>query len=46
VSTESINRSRNRFVDAGKAAMEDGMPAKATARGSLVVRRQRAGIQS
>jgi transposase len=26
VSTESINRWRNRFVDAGKAAMEDGMP--------------------
>ena len=26
VSTESINRWRNRFVDVGKAAMEDGMP--------------------
>ncbi len=26
VSTESINRWRNRFADAGKAAMEDGMP--------------------
>lgn len=26
VSAESINRWRNRFVDAGKAAMEDGMP--------------------
>ena len=26
VSTESINRWRNRFVDSGKAAMEDGMP--------------------
>jgi transposase-like protein len=29
VSAESINRWRNRFVDAGKAAMEDGMPGKA-----------------
>jgi transposase len=28
VSTESINRWRNRFVDAGRAAMEDGMPAR------------------
>jgi transposase len=26
VSAESINRWRNRFVDAGKAALEDGMP--------------------
>jgi len=41
VSAESINRWRNRFVDAGKAAMEDGMPGKAGSRGSLVERRQR-----
>ena len=45
VSTESINRWRNRFVDAGKAAMEDGMPGKPGARGSLTERRQRAEIQ-
>lgn len=38
VSTESINRWRNRFVDAGKTAMEDGMPGKAGSRGSLVER--------
>jgi transposase len=44
-SAESINRWRNRFVDAGKAAMEDGMPGKAGSRGSLVERRQRAEIQ-
>ena len=31
--------------DAGKAAMEDGMPGKAGSRGSLVERRQRAEIQ-
>jgi transposase-like protein len=36
VSTESINRRRNRFVDAGKAAMEDGMPGKPGARGRLI----------
>jgi transposase len=35
----------NRFVDAGKAAMEDGMPGNAGARGSLIERRQRAEIQ-
>ena len=45
VSTESINRWRNRFVDAGKAVMEDGMPGKSGARGSLVERRQPAEIQ-
>jgi transposase len=45
VSAESINRWRNRFVDAGKAALEDGMPGKAGSRGSLVERRQRAEIQ-
>ena len=45
VSAESINRWRNRFVDAGKAAMEDGMPGKAGSRGSLVEGRQRAEIQ-
>jgi transposase len=45
VSTESINRWRNRFVDAGRAATEDGMPGKAGARSSLVERRQRAEIQ-
>jgi transposase len=45
VSAESINRWRNRFVDAGKAAMEDGMPGKASSRGSLVERRHRAEIQ-
>ena len=45
VSAESINRWRNRFVDAGKAAMEDGMPGKAGSRGSQVERRQRAEIQ-
>jgi transposase len=45
VSAESINWWRNRFVDAGKAAMEDGMPGKAGSRGSLVERRQRAEIQ-
>ena len=45
VSAESINRWRNRFVDAGKAAMKDGMPGKAGSRGSLVERRQRAEIQ-
>jgi transposase len=39
------HRWRNRFVDAGSAAMEDGMPGKAGARGSLVERRQRAEIQ-
>jgi transposase-like protein len=38
VSTESIDRWRNPFVDAGKAAMVDGMPSKAGARGSLVER--------
>ncbi len=42
VSAESINRWRNRFVDAGKAAMEDGMPGKAGSRGNQVERRQRA----
>lgn len=31
VSAESINRWRNRFVDAGKAAMEDGMPGRPAA---------------
>lgn len=31
VSAESINRWRNRFVDAGKAAMEDGMPERPAA---------------
>lgn len=45
VSAESINRWRNRFGDAGKAAMEDGMLGKAGSRGSLVERRQRAEIQ-
>lgn len=46
VSTESINRWRNRFVDAGKAAMEDGMPGgKGNGRGNFVERRQRAEIQ-
>jgi transposase len=45
VSTESINRWRNRFVDAGRAATEDGMPGKAGAHSSLVERRQRAEIQ-
>jgi transposase len=45
VSAASINRWRNRFVDAGKAALEDGMPGKAGSRGSLVERRQRAEIQ-
>jgi transposase len=45
VSTESINRWRNRFVDAGKAAMENGMPGNAGALGSLVERRRRAEIQ-
>jgi transposase len=45
VSAESINRWRNRFVGAGKAGMEDGMPGKAGSRGSLVERRQRAEIQ-
>ena len=45
VSTESINRWRNRFVDGGKAAMEDGMPGMAGARGGLIERRQRAEIQ-
>jgi transposase len=45
VSAESINRWRNRFVDAGKAAMGDGMPGKAGSRGSLPERRQRAEIQ-
>jgi transposase len=44
-STGSINPWRNRFIDAGKAAMEDGMPGKAGVRGSLVERRQRAEIQ-
>ena len=37
VSTESINRWRNRFVDAGKAAMEDGI---------LAVRAPAAGTSS
>ncbi len=41
VLAESINQWRNRFVEAGKAAMEDGMPGKAGSRGSLVERRQR-----
>ncbi len=46
VSTELINRWRNRFVDAGKAAMEDGMPGgKGAGRGNFVERRQRAEIQ-
>jgi transposase len=45
VPAESINRWRNRFVDAGKAAMGDGMPGKAGSRGSLLERRQRAEIQ-
>ncbi len=45
VSTESINRWRNRFIDAGNAAMEDGMPGRAGARSSLLERRQRAEIQ-
>jgi transposase len=45
VSAESINRGRNRFVDAGRAALEDGMPGKAGSRGSLVERRQGAEIQ-
>jgi transposase-like protein len=41
VSTESINRWRNRFVDAGKAAMEDGMPGgKGAGRGNFVERRR------
>jgi transposase len=45
VSAESINPWRNRFIDAGRAAMEDGMPGGGGARGSLVERRQRAEIQ-
>jgi transposase-like protein len=40
VSAESINRWRNRFVDAGKAAMEDGMPGKAGSRGSRAAGRE------
>jgi transposase len=46
VSAESINRWRNWSVDAGQAAMEDGMPGKAGSRGSLVERRQRGEIES
>jgi transposase len=43
VSTESINRWRNRFVD---AAMEDGMPGgKGNGRSNFLERRQRAEIQ-
>ncbi len=46
VSTESINRWRNRFVDAGKAAMEHGLPCgKGAGRGNFVERWQRAEIQ-
>ena len=45
MSAASINRWRNRFVDAGKAAMADGMSGKAGSRGSLVERTQRAEIQ-
>ena len=36
---------RNRFIDAGKAAKEDGTPGKAGARVSLIERCQRAEIQ-
>jgi transposase len=32
VSAESFDRLRNRFVDVGMAAMEDGMPGKAGSR--------------
>jgi transposase len=46
VSTESINRWCNRFIGAGKAAMEDGMPGgQGNGRGNFVERRQRAEIQ-
>jgi transposase len=45
VSTGVINVWRNRFIDAGRAAMEDGMPGSAGARGSYVERRQRAEIE-
>ncbi len=46
VSAESIKRWRNRFVDAARAAMEDGMPGgKGNGRGNFVERRQRTEIQ-
>lgn len=45
LSSESINRWRNRFVDAGTKAMEDGMPGKGGGRGDLTERRQRAEIE-
>jgi transposase len=44
VSAGSINRWRNRFVDVGKAALEDGILGQAGSRGSQVERRQRAEI--
>ncbi len=45
MSTESNNRGRNRSINAGKAAMEDGMSGNAGARGSLIERRKCAEIQ-
>jgi transposase len=44
VSPETINRWRNRFVDAGRAAMEDGVPG-GFERENFVERRQRAEIE-
>jgi transposase len=45
VSTGVINVWRNRFIDAGRAAMEDGPPGRAGAQGNFVERRQRAEIE-
>jgi transposase len=45
VSAETINRWRNRFVEAGKASMEDRMPGGRGGRGNFVERRQRAEIE-
>ncbi len=45
VAGETLNLWRNRFVEAGRAAMEDGMPGANGRGGSVPERRQRAEIE-
>jgi transposase len=45
VSAATINRCHNRFIGAGRAAMEDCMPGGKGGRENFVTRRQRAEIE-
>ena len=45
VAPETLNRWRNRFVEAGRSAMGDGMPGANGRGGSVTERRQRAEIE-